>query len=175
MHEMLLHWNSDRLKQEFITVYIQSSQVVLTQGFAWDDLPLARKEIKQLFEQTIKDYAVDLNKVIIGGYSQGGMMVMDIAFGRTIPVKGFVAVCPGGGIPKTLTKENAAKAAEQGVQGYIISGEKDDFLPEQEETIKIFKEAGYPYQMTVIPGMYHWFPGDFGKQLDMAIEYIFRI
>lgn len=166
------NWNSERLKQEFIVAYMQSSQVVQTQGFAWDDIPQGRKEIKQLYEQTIKNYAVDLDKVIIGGYSQGGMMVMDIIFTRTIPLKGFVAVCPGGGIPGTLTKENTAKATEQGVRGYIISGEKDDFLPEQQEAIKIFKEADFPYQMKVIPGMYHWFPGDFGKQLDLAIEYI---
>ena len=167
------HWNSERLKQEFIAAYMQSSQVVQTQGFAWDDIPLGRKEIKQLYEQTVKDYAVDVDKVIIGGYSQGGMMVMDIVFTRAVPLKGFVAVCPGGGIPGALTKENAAKVAEKGVRGYIISGEKDNCLPEQQEVIKIFKEAGFFYQMKVIPGMYHWFPGDFGQQLDLAIEYIF--
>lgn len=168
------HWNSERLRQEFIAAYMQSSQVVQTQGFGWDDLSLGRKEIRQLYEQTVKNYAVDLDKVIIGGYSQGGMMVMDIVFTRTIPLKGFVAVCPGGGIPEALTKENTAKAAEKGVKGYIISGEKDDFLPEQQEVIKIFKEADFPYQMKVIPGMYHWFPGDFGQQLDLTIEDIFR-
>ncbi|MGD2092298.1 MAG: dienelactone hydrolase family protein [Candidatus Aminicenantes bacterium] len=164
------HWNSHRLRKEFIVAYMQSSQVVQTQGFAWDDIPLGRKEIKQLYEQTVKDYAVDVDKVIIGGYSQGGMMVMDIIFNRAIPLKGFVAVCPGGSIPEALTKGNAAKAAEKGVKGYIISGEKDDFLPEQEEIIKILKEADFPYQMEVMPGMYHWFPSDFGKQLDLAIE-----
>jgi predicted esterase len=168
------HWNSERLKQEFLVAYMQSSQVVLTQGFAWDDIPLGRKEIKQLYEQTVKVYAVDLDKVIIGGYSQGGMMVMDIIFTRTFPLKGFVAVCPGGGIPEALTREHAAKVGAYGVRGHIISGDKDDFLPEQQEVIKIFKEADFPYQMKVIPGMYHWYPGDFGKQLDLAIEDIFR-
>lgn len=167
------NWNSERLRQEFIVAYMQSSQVALTRGFTWDDIPPARKEIKQLYEQTVKDYAVDEDKVIIGGYSQGGMMVMDIVFTRTVPLKGFAAVCPGGGIPVALTKENAAKAAEKGVKGYIISGEKDDFLPEQQEAIKIFNTADFPYQMNVIPGMYHWFPVDFAKQLDLAIEYIF--
>ena len=166
------HWVSERLGKEFITAYIHSSQVVKTRGFAWDDLSLARKEIQTLVEQILRDYAVDPERIFIGGYSQGGKMALEIVFSRIIPIKGFVLVCPGGGIPASLNKENAAKAVEKGVRGYIITSERDDFLPEQQEAVKILQEAGLSYSMTINPGMYHWFPGNFSTQLDIAIEYI---
>lgn len=131
------HWNSEKLNQDFIVAYVQSSQIVQTQGYTWDNLARAKKELKQLYEGIVREYAVDLQKVIIGGYSQGGMMSMDVVFTETIPLKGFAVVCPGGGIQQSYTKENAARAAGKGVRGYIITGEKDDCLPEQQEVIKM--------------------------------------
>jgi predicted esterase len=169
---LMRYWKSEKLEKEYLVAFLQSSRVVRTGGYAWDDLPLARKEIKQMVEQIVKEYPVDPDKTIMGGFSQGGKMTLDIIFTQTIPLKGFVAVCPGGGIPEALTVENAAKAAEKNVQGSIITGDRDESLPEQQETVKILKEAGFPYRFIVNPGMYHWFPEDFGNQLDLAIDHI---
>lgn len=169
---LMRYWKSEKLEKEYLVAFLQSSQVVRTGGYAWDDLPLARNEIKQMVEQIVKEYPVDADNTIIGGFSQGGMMTLDIVFNRVIPVKGFVVLCPGGGIPEALTEKSAAEAAEKGVQGSIITGDNDESLPEQQETVKILKEAGFPHRFIVNPGMYHWFPEDFGNQLDLAIESI---
>ena len=170
---MKRHWKSDKLAKEFIVAIPRSSQVVNTGAYIWDDFSLARKEIKQHYERIIKEYRVNMNRVFIGGFSQGGKLALDVVFNEVIPVYGFVALCPGDGIPDGLTEASAAKLANQGARGIIITGDKDQDLEAQKEMEKIFEFALFPFGLKINPGMYHWFPEDFGSQLDHAIEVLF--
>jgi acetyl esterase/lipase len=78
--------------------------------------------------------------------------------------------CMNGQYEKAL--DMSELALKKGIQGSIITGDNDESLPEQQDAVKILKEAGFPIRFIVNPGMYHWFPEDFGKQLDLAIAHI---
>ncbi len=166
-------WKSEKLANEFIVAIPQSSQVVNTGAYMWDDFSLARQEIKQHYQRIIKEYRLNVNRVFIGGFSQGGKLALDVVFNEVIPVYGFVVLCPGDGIPDGLTEASAAKLAKQRVCGITITGDKDQDLETQKEMEKIFEFALFPHGLKINPGMYHWFPEDFGSQLDHAIEVLF--
>lgn len=168
-----MYWTSERLSKEFILVYMQSSQVVKTNGYCWDDIAKARQEIRGMYDTVLKQYAVDQDKIYIGGFSQGGKTSLDIAFEQTLPIKGFVLLCPGGGIPEALTNPAAIKQAQQTkLRAVIITGDKDSSLKEQKEVIAILKQSGIPYRFTINPNMYHFFPPDFPNQLDNALNFL---
>jgi len=48
-----LSWTSPRLRGEFITVYIQSSQVASMNGFHWQDVAVTRKDLEALLDRAI--------------------------------------------------------------------------------------------------------------------------
>ncbi len=168
-----MYWKSETLEQDFILAFMQSSQVVKTNGYSWDDIKKARSEIRSMYDTIISEYSIDKRQVYIGGFSQGGKTSLDIAFEQTLPIKGFILLCPGGGIPDALTNEAALKRAQQtNLRAVIITGSKDSSLQEQHDIIAILKKSHIPYRFTINPNLYHFFPPDFPHQLDMALDFL---
>ena len=171
LREIMDHWVSPVLKAEFLSAFFQSSQVVkMDGGRGWDDLALGRREIRGLFDEVADRYPVRPDRVLIGGFSQGGRMAIDIALNDILPVAGFIVLCPGGGVPDGLNLEQATRAADRGVRGTILTGDKDPDLAEQRRIADIFEEAGLDLSMVVREGLGHWFPEDLGDLLDKALR-----
>lgn len=166
------NWISDSLNNRFIVVFLQSyiHYDMLTYGWKSSD-PKAREEIKRCYNEVMAKYPVDKSKVIIGGISAGATMAIDIALTDTIPVKGFITVCPG--MPKDLKDEEIQAAAKAGQKGIMVAGEKDFYRPKQEQMINAFNKLGYQYLYTVIPNMGHDYPENFSSWIDTAIQRMF--
>lgn len=162
-------WHSEKIDKEFILVLSQSSQVVSSQKFGWDDAILAKKDIKEVFKKITGKYPIDPGKVIIGGFSQGGMAAMDIAVNNVIPAAGFIVCQPGGDIPAGLNSETLTKARQRGLRGTIILREQDKSDKGKMEMVKRLRDAKFPYRY-ILSGSDHWYPADFSQQLDAAIS-----
>ncbi len=76
--ELKQHWTS-KILQKHILALVQSSQVVSTHGFGWDDHQLGKKGVRDMYDKIVEEYPVDTQKVITGGFSQGGILAMDLA------------------------------------------------------------------------------------------------
>lgn len=164
-------WTSPRMASEFIVAYAQSSQVESMTGFGWTDSPeRARQEIAQVYRDVVAEYPVDKRKVIVGGFSSGGIASMDTALSGTIPVCGFVALCPGR--PDGLSDEAIAGAAARGLRGSVLTTEMDPRLPEQKEMVEAMEKAGLRHRFVVTPDVGHWIPDDLATQIDDSIEFI---
>jgi len=60
-------WKSEKLSKEFITLFVQSSQIISMNGFNWtEDIEISRKEIADAYHKVAGEYAIDKEKVIIG-------------------------------------------------------------------------------------------------------------
>jgi predicted esterase len=165
---MKTYWTSPRLKKEFITTFIRSSEVSSSKGFTWYmRIPQGRQEILECYYQIIKHYHIDRNRILIGGFSVGGTMAIDVMLNNVIPVKGFLAACPGK--PESFDSEKVKKATAQGMTGILIAGENDYYRPYQTDMIKNFKEAGFHYHFIVIPQSGHAVPEDFSQIIDGAL------
>jgi len=164
-------WKSEKMKKEFITAYVQSSLIVGINQFTWTiDMEISKKEIKDAYVKIIEKYPVDEKEIIIGGFSAGGVAALEIALSNSIPVTGFVVLCPGK--PEIFDKANIIEMKKKGVRGTIITSEMDPRLSVQKEMVEVFKAAGLQYQFVVTPNIGHWFPDDLDKKIDKAINHI---
>jgi predicted esterase len=166
-------WTSDRLKNEFIVAYPQSSQIITMNGFNWaEDIELTKKEIKEAYEKIIKSYAVATSQVIIGGFSSGGVASLEVVLDNTIPVAGFVVLCPAR--PEDFTAEKVRAAMERGIRGFLITTEMDNRLPDQKKMDGIMNEHRLPHEFIVTPNVGHWYPDNLAEMIDAAIAFILK-
>ncbi len=171
-------WQAERLTKDFVVLLIQSSQVVSSTKFGWDDPNHANEDIERSIIETIGKYSINKDKIIIGGFSQGGLTAMQLVASHThdktkFKIIGFIALQPGGNIPPSFNVENLARAREQGCRGTIIIREQDKEVQVKKDILQLIQAAGFPCRC-IISGTNHWYPADFSQQLDAAIEDIMK-
>lgn len=164
------YWKSKNLKEEYIVLMPQSSQLFSSFSYCWDDKNKSYQEIKDMYEKLIGQYNIDTEHIVIGGFSQGAQVAIEIALSENIvPINGFIAL----NAPKVVVQADKIKnACERGVRGVVIAGENDKFFEEQSEMVSLFKEAGLVSKFTAIKNLAHWFPNDLSEQIDSSLEFI---
>ncbi len=164
-------WISEKVRKEYICVFLQSSLIIAMNGYNWmEDIELSKKEIKTAFEKINGEYNIDKNRVIIGGFSSGGVAAMEIAFDNIFPVSGFIALCPPK--PESFTEINIKAAKTRGLRGILLSTEMDPRLGVQKEMVEMMKKENFPHEFIVSPNMGHWIPKDLDVKLNNALDYI---
>lgn len=163
-------WQSSILREKFIHAYLQSSQVVDLKNFSWDDNPLARQEVLQVVSEITDHHFVQLDKIFIGGFSQGGTLSIDLSITQILPIRGFIALCAQK--PDSFTTEALKNLQDINVKGVILTGENDPSLDVQKEMIREFEQAHFPHRFSITPGLGHWFPDDLSTKLDDALDYL---
>jgi len=167
------NWSSSKLKKDFITAYLQSSQVIAMDGYNWtEDIELTKKEIDAAYKKIVKDYPIDTQNVLIGGFSSGGVAALKVILDSTIPAGGFVVLCPAR--PKGFSVDRVKMAKMRGVRGALITTEMDPRLPDQKKMAEMFKTEEFPLQFIITPNIGHWFPEDMDNKIDSAIDFIQR-
>lgn len=164
------NWTSPRLRAEFITVYVQSSQVASMKGFHWQELALTRRDLEAAYERVLGQYPVDPGRVVIGGFSSGGFGSMAAALGNFFPVRGFVALCPV--VPDAVRDEDIEAAKRRGLRGTLLTTEQDGRVEAQRAFIERLKEKGLKVEFHLTPNIGHWYPKDFEALLDKALGLI---
>jgi len=166
------YWKPDEfLKKDFIFAYVQSSQLLIQEGYGWtENLSISRNEIKEFYNLVSQQYSIDNNCILIGGFSGGAIASIDVIMSNAIPIKGFIALGPG--LTESFTKENVKLAAERGVKGVLMEGELLMPLPEQEEMVNTFDEIGFKHKFLINQGIGHAIPEDLSYKLNQAIEFI---
>jgi len=163
-------WYSEKMKKEFVTLYVQSSQIVAMNGFNWtEDLEISKKEILDAFNEVAREFLIDKKEIIIGGFSSGGVASMEVVLSSTIPSLGFIALCPGK--PDSFSEESVAAARDAKVHCTLITTEFDGRLDMQKEMVDLFEKAGLEHQFIITPNTGHWFPENFDVMLDQAIQF----
>jgi predicted esterase len=163
-------WHAPLLKEKCIHAYLQSSQVVDLKNFGWEDSQLARQEVLQMSSEITDQYPVRLDRMMIGGFSQGATLSIDLAITQALPLCGFIALCPQK--PDSVTQASLQKANEIGLKSVILTGEKDPALPEQRDMLLGFQRANFPHRMHIAPGLGHWFPDDLPRLLNQSLQFL---
>jgi predicted esterase len=162
-------WTSPRLRTEFLTVYVQSSQVASMRGFHWQDAALTRRDVRAAYERVLAGYPVDAGRVVVGGFSSGGYASLVAAFGDIVPARGFVALCPV--VPDTIGDEDIRAARARGLRGTLLATELDNRVDSQRAFVKRLEKLGLKAVFRLTPNIGHWFPKDFESLLDEAIGF----
>jgi predicted esterase len=156
----------------------QSSQVVSSNMYVWDDQETALRELKEHYEQLCRDYPVDTERVIVAGFSMGGETALSAALKGTVPARGFILLGPGG--PTVDAPEGYLPIMEDGkadgLRGYIIIGDTDALIvPEALQRLAVMlNEHGIPCELETISGLRHDYPPDFEPVIERAVEFVLR-
>lgn len=172
--EMRPHWSSSLLVKDFIVAFAQSAQLVkMNGGYGWSDLDRSRVEINTCLEQTLGRYDIDRERVIIAGFSQGAATAIWAAVRGVAPAAGFLAACPGwGATPGDTRSVLEDLAPPPGLRGAIITGAQDPDIDDQRKVAAALEKAGVPCSLAVNEGLGHWYPQDFGAQVNRGIHEI---
>jgi predicted esterase len=148
----------------------QSTQPLYPGAYTWFDPELALEDLQVYFEQILKDYPIDEQRVVIAGFSQGSGMAIYAALSGKINVRGFLSIgtyLRDPGSIRPLAKQPMS------VRGYFIIGEKDKDLPKARAIQTILKENNIPFGEEAHSDLGHEFPPDFGTSFDKAIDFLF--
>jgi len=174
MLNMMKWWTCKLLSEEFIVAYMEASTLDRAPDrWGWRNFPKERTNIKKYYEEITASYQVDEKQVYVGGFSLGGKMSIDLVMSKLLPVNGFVSLNHGGGISGFFTSSNIQDAANRGVRGFLIMGEKDyRYARESKDLNENFLNHGLQLKFVTNEGIGHSAPKDFENQLSEALEYI---
>lgn len=173
IHEFQEYWKPDLFqKEDFICVYLQSSQVWWHGSYGWtQDLELTRQELLDGYQLITENYFIDSDRVLVGGFSGGAIASLDATMMNVIPVKGVIALCPGAK-PDSFTLEAVQAAAQRGLKSVIMEGALLVPVLHQEEMLALYKKAGVGFRYVINEGIGHWFPDDFEAKFAEALDFI---
>jgi predicted esterase len=166
----------------FLLAAVQSSQMCAKEEYCWDDQAQGEQEVLQALASLRVSHVFDHSSTILAGASQGGRLAitMSLAGGSrkgwspdrpSLAARGFIAVVPA--IRDVdMFLPYAESAARRGVRGYIITGERDNFVNEASKLQTALKNAGVDCSMEVVKDMPHTFPKDFPDRLMRAIRFV---
>lgn len=151
------------------------------QGFQWFPLDLSR-EISRLTgsdaaRPNIVGFLEDLwvetglgpEDTILGGFSQGAMMALDVGLRMEKPLRGIVAFSGG-----VIDPDNFADHIKSKSPVCLVHGAEDDVVPVSMSVVggEVLKKAGLDVTVHISPGAGHTIAPD---GLDVAGEFLKRI
>lgn len=163
-------WTSPRLREEFIVAYVQSSQVAAMDGYHWQDDAITRRELEQAYRTVLAQHAVDTRRVLIGGFSSGGYGALMTLPAETLPIAGFVVLCPE--VPPDPGREVVNDLVRRGVRGTLLTTARDGRLEQQRQYIDQLAKGGLDVRFSVTPNAGHWYPEDLEGLIDEALAHI---
>lgn len=157
---------------------LQSSQVIATESFVWDDQEKAISEVAAHYADLLEKYNIDKSRVILAGFSMGGETALRAALLGTVPVEGFILLGPGGpGVDEPegwLPLMEEARNAGRNLRGYVFLGEEDGSVDHDaiRKMVALLNENGIPCELEGVPGTAHEYPRDFAERIARAIAFV---
>jgi predicted esterase len=170
IHASQAYWEC-LCQQGWLVGLPQSSQVNGVNSYCWDDQELAVRELQAHFEKLAGEHAVDLQRIILGGFSQGGGLAIWMALRGLLPCAGFIAVAPFlAGIDEL--SEPTIRANATTMRGYLITGDLDLHQQVFDNLEEAFKAGEIEYQRERHADLDHEFPDDFESSLTEAVKFV---
>jgi pimeloyl-ACP methyl ester carboxylesterase len=167
----LEEWETAR-RRGWLVLSPQSRQVLYPGSYCWDDSEQGLNDILFHFAEIKKTYNVDLQRIIVAGFSQGSGMAIYAALSRKLKVSGFIGIGTYWADPESLAPLAQLASQTKALRGYFVVGEKDQTLNKTREIQKILDENDIQFGEEVHPDLGHEFPSDFESSFDKAIKFL---
>ena len=160
-----------------------SSQVYASDGRCWDELEQSERDVRWTFSELSKKHRLNLEKIVLGGFSQGAALSIYSVIRRLVPCKGFVAVAPSDWVVPEITAvkrevpsgsfTSFIRSADcRGLRGVVIIGDRDAFFPKVKLQYELMLEKGLEGRLMVEPGLGHDYPEGFENKLATAADFV---
>jgi predicted esterase len=164
------HWQG-LADQGWLVAVTRSSLEVADGMFTWDNLERGVDEAKTHYEALCREFPVDSNRVVLGGFSHGGGLAVWLALTQAIQVCGVVGVGPYLNAIDTLAPTLPQKPIPN-VRFYVISGAEENDEGMFAKIGALCAEKGIPFQHEVVPGIGHEFPANFEQFVKRALKFV---
>lgn len=161
-------WNSEKLKMNYNTIYIQSSQVFSTDRYWWEDVGKGSSDISAMLDSAdiLKTSAKDIT---IGGFSHGGRMALYYFLNSDLNIRKVIMLCPEIDLDEFYSQQMIDKIKNNGVEIILITGDQDQSIEQQRKFRDFLSENGIEMDYTELEGMGHMFSEDFYTVFDKKI------
>lgn len=149
----------------------QSTQPLFPDSYCWDDPMTGVQDILFHLENALDTHKIDMERIVIGGFSQGSGMAIYTALHQEVGIRGFIGV--GTAWNDLDSIDFLAKSVEM-LRCYFISGKNDFTLERSREIQAVLEVNGIACKEEFHPELGHEFPADFGKSFTRAVDFIFR-
>ena len=156
------------LSANVIVAVLQSSQPYARDMYSWDDLDRSQKDVAHVFSELSSNFPIHRQKLILTGFSQGAALAIYLALSKSPSCLGFIGICPAPTITPSRAGEYASflKAnSARGLKGWILSGEKDSFLPTIKNYCDSLIQNGSDCKLIVEPNLGHEYPPNLSARL----------
>jgi len=163
-----------------------SSQLFAPDGRCWDNLDVAEKDMTWVYSELKKHQGIDLDRLVLAGFSQGAALAIYLTLKRAFPSKGFIAVAPSDWVipesERALERDRPSQAFTsfiqssngKGFRGQIFIGENDPFLKKIEFLKDEMVHKGLECKYSVEPGIGHEYPYNFDSKLAESLRFVLR-
>lgn len=165
------YW-SPCVMNNYILALPQSSQIGFSDGYFWEDIEKGSKELMKHYDEILRKYDVDLDNVIIGGFSAGARVLLHSILNDGIKVKGFILVSPW--LPEIDELERSLdKLKINGIKAYVICGDKDeDCIENSKKLAGMLNKKNISNVFKIVKNLNHDYPDNFDDYLNVALDFI---
>ncbi len=165
-------WCRDSLS-DCLVALPQSSHAVCTGGYSWVDPSIASQEVVSHLDGIMQKEIADPARVILGGFSAGGRVVLHLLLKGKVRAKGIILLGPW--LPDLVAMEPMIpNLRSTGVKVYLICGDKDkDCYDSTNGLAELLEASEVPFRYRIVSGMGHCYPVDFDEELSKARSFIF--
>lgn len=163
-----VHFWKSAVKFGWMLAMPQSSQMASPLAYLWDDREKSFSELAEHVHVLVEKYPIDVNRIVIAGFSQGAARAMQVVMNGLVNVRGFFAVVPG----MIEGDELNSWSNSTGTWNVLVSGGRDsrhDFFQQVKES---FEKKRIPLMFKNYPEMAHDFPNDFDDVLQQGLNFI---
>ncbi len=144
-------------------------RAVGTDGFTWGTVQEAERIVLHSLEIARRKLAVDPERLVLTGFSQGGYMSLNLSarhpelFRGVIPVAAFYR-------PAEAPFREAGEG--RAPRYYMMIGDRDSSLENNREAVGVLKAKGYPAELVVFEGLGHSFPPEPEAAMHTALHFV---
>jgi predicted esterase len=170
VEESAEHWGH-AVDQGWLVALPQSSQVLWPNGYCWTDRDRAIRELVEHYHSLLECYSVDSDRVVLGGFSQGGAVAIWAALSGALKTCGVMGVaCALRDLGEI--RDSIEQRPMPDLRVYLVVGEKDGFCPRVGELSQIIRQARMSVRLEEVPGLGHDYPMDLNQYLVAGLSFL---
>ena len=156
----------------WVVAFPQSSEIGATpDAYVWTDRDRAAAEIALHLERVKKATQIDIGRIVLAGFSKGGLQAIALALTRRVKVRGIIPFDPW--LPsvdelRTLVEGGAGKM----LRVYLVAGDQDPSYAGVRELFDVFKSHGIRVELDVRAGLGHEYPADMPEIVARATAFV---
>lgn len=137
-------------------------------GFSWDNVDDAEAIVLATIDWASERFAIDLERIVLTGFSQGGYMTLAVGMRHPDLFVGLIPMA-GGYDPE---RDEPPPAESGSPRLYFMVGSEDRAEQAMRRAADDFEAAGYAVRLRIFHGIGHTFPRMTRRELGNALRFV---